>query len=161
MAALKKLPAMTRYTVSVDVPRSRGLRAWNTAAAPFEEWLAAQVKPPVLGAQIDTETRRGRDYVAVRVTVMVEAVDVAQAVALAWEVFRSAAGEVGGWDMAAAAAEVRPTDDGHGPLPWPASSRASFSYSRKPCFSTGHAWDHRSVCAKVRTAADDHSMPSP
>ncbi len=99
-----------RYAVSVDVPRAGGWRAWNTAAERFEGRLAAQVSPPVLEAQIDSETRHGLDYVRIRVTVAVDAADVADAVAVAWDVFRKAAGEVGGWDTAAARAEVRPAD---------------------------------------------------
>lgn len=94
--------------VWVDVPRASGWRAWNAAAGGFEDRLAGQVGPPVLDAQIDSETRHGQDYVRVRVIVTVEAGDVAGAVAEAWEVFRAAAGELGGWDLAAASAQVRP-----------------------------------------------------
>jgi hypothetical protein len=97
-----------RYAVSVDVPRAGGWRAWNTAAGRFEERLAQQVSPPVLDAQIDSETRHGRDYVRIRVIVTVQAADIAVALAAAWAAFRMAAGEVGGWDTAAATAEVRP-----------------------------------------------------
>jgi hypothetical protein len=103
-----------RYAVSVDVPRAGGWRAWNTAAARFEERLAREVSPPVLDAQIDSETRHGRDYVRIRVIVTVQAADNAAALAAAWGVFRMAAGEVGGWDTAAATAEVRPA---RSPLP--------------------------------------------
>lgn len=100
--------AAQQYAVWVDVPRAGGWRAWNTAAGQFEERLAAQVTPPVLDAQIDSETRHGRDYVRVRVSVTVEAADLAGAVSAAWTAFRAAAGEIGGWDTAAAAAQVRP-----------------------------------------------------
>jgi hypothetical protein len=96
------------YTVSIDVPRAGGWRAWNTAAELFEQRLTAQVSPPVLDAQIDSETRHGLDYVRIRVTVAVQAADVAEAVGAAWGVFQEAAGEVGGWDIAAARAEVHP-----------------------------------------------------
>jgi hypothetical protein len=97
-----------QYVVWVDVPRASGWRAWNAAAGGFEERLAEQVEPPVLDAQIDSETRQGQDYVRVRVTVTVQATDVADAAGAAWEVFRTAAGEIGGWDLAAASAQVRP-----------------------------------------------------
>lgn len=94
--------------VWVDVPRASGWRAWNAAAGGFEERLAAQVIPPVLAAQIDSETRQGQDYVRIRVSVTVQAADVAGAVSAAWDAFRAAAGEIGGWDLAAATAQARP-----------------------------------------------------
>jgi len=97
-----------QYVVWVDVPRASGWRAWNAAAGGFESRLAEQVSPPVLDAQIESETRQGQEYVRVRVTVSVQATDVADAVGAAWEVFRAAAGEIGGWDLAAASAQVRP-----------------------------------------------------
>jgi hypothetical protein len=96
------------YAVSIDVPRAGGWRAWNTAAERFEQALAAQVSPPVLDAQVDSETRQGLDYVRIRVAVSVRAADVAEALGAAWGVFREAAGEVGAWDLAAARAEVHP-----------------------------------------------------
>jgi hypothetical protein len=96
------------YAVSIDVPRAGGWRAWNTAAERFEQALTAQVSPPVLDAQVDSETRQGLDYVRIRVAVSVRAADVAEAVGAAWGVFREAAGEVGAWDLAAARAEVHP-----------------------------------------------------
>ena len=94
--------------MSIDVPRAGGWRAWNTAAERFEERLTAQASPPVLEAQIDSETRQGLDYVRIRVIVAVQAADVAEAVSAAWGLFRDAAGEVGGWDLGAARAEVYP-----------------------------------------------------
>jgi hypothetical protein len=99
-----------KYAVSIDVPRAGGWRAWNTAAERFEQRLTAQVGPPVLEAQIESETRQGLDYVRIRVTVAVQAADVAEAVGAAWGLFQDAAGEVGGWDVAAARAEVRPAN---------------------------------------------------
>ncbi len=96
------------YEVSVDVPRAGGWRAWNTAAERFEQRLTALVSPPVLDAEIASETRHGLDYVRIRVTVAVRAADVAEAIAAAWDVFQAAADEVGGWDIAAARAEVHP-----------------------------------------------------
>jgi hypothetical protein len=96
------------YAVSIDVPRAGGWRAWNTAAERFERRLTGEVRPPVLDAQVDSETRQGLDYVRIRVAVSVRAADVAEAVGAAWGVFQEAAGEVGGWDLAAARAEVHP-----------------------------------------------------
>lgn len=97
--------------MSIDVPRAGGWRAWNTAAERFEQRLTAQVSPPVLEAQIESETRQGLNYVRIRVTVAVQAADVAEAVGAAWGLFQDAAGEVGGWDVAAARAEVRPASN--------------------------------------------------
>lgn len=97
------------YAVSIDVPRAGGWRAWNTAAQRFEERLAAQVVPPVRSAEVVSETRHGLDYVRIRVAVAVEAADLAGAVAMAWDAFRAAAADGGGWDTAAARAEVRPS----------------------------------------------------
>jgi hypothetical protein len=94
--------------VWVDVPRASGWRAWNAAAGGFEDRLAAQVSPPVASAEIDSETRQGQDYVRVRVSVTVQAADVADAVSAAWAAFRGAAGEIGGWDLAAATVQARP-----------------------------------------------------
>ncbi len=87
-----------RYAVSIDVPHAGGWRAWNTAASRFEERLAAQVNPPVVGAEIDSETRHGRDYVRISLTVTVEAADVGAAATEAWAAFVAAAGRIPGWD---------------------------------------------------------------
>ncbi len=103
-------PRPSRYAVALDVPRSDGWRAWTAAAGEFGERLAAQATWPVLAAGIDTETRRGADYVRIRVTQTVEAANVVEAVALAWEAFRTAAGDPGAWDLPAATAVVRPAN---------------------------------------------------
>src|ERR1700735_3908652 len=96
------------YAVSIDVTHTGGWRAWNTAAERFEQRLTAQVSPPVLEAQIESETRQGLDYVRMRATMAGRAADVAEAVGAAWGLFQDAAGEVGGWEVAAARAEVHP-----------------------------------------------------
>src|SRR6202046_4089867 len=96
-----------QYVVWVDVPRASGWGAWDAAAGGFEDRLAGQVGAPVLDAQIDSETRQGQDYVRVRVTVTVQAADVASAVTAAWEVFRAAAGEIGGGGAGAGGARGR------------------------------------------------------
>ena len=103
-------PRSRRYVVTVDVPRSDGWRSWSAAAGAFGERLAAQAAPPVLAAGIDTETRRGPDYVRIRIMMTIEAADVAGAITLAWEAFRTAAGDPGAWDLAVAAASARPAD---------------------------------------------------
>ncbi len=63
----------------------------------------------VIGPRIDSEVRRGQDYVRVVVVATIVTADVAQAAIVAWRAFRRAAGEdLAGWDVAAATAEVRP-----------------------------------------------------
>jgi hypothetical protein len=98
-----------RYRVRIDVPRTDGRREWGLAAGGFERRLAQQESPSVTGPHIESETRRGRDYVRVRVAVTVGAPDLGQAAMTAWGVFRAAAGQdIAGWDMAAASAEIQP-----------------------------------------------------
>jgi hypothetical protein len=105
--------AAARYTVRLSVPRIGGWRAWGAVSGDFERRLAGQASRTVTSARLESESRRGRDYVRVTVLVTVEAADVAQAMAAAWRVFRKAAGdEISGWDMPAAEAEIRPA----GPL---------------------------------------------
>lgn len=99
----------TRYQVRLSVPRIGGLRAWRAASGEFERRLAEQEGAAVIAARVDSEVRRGRDYVRVVLVMTVDAVDVAEALDLAWWVFRKAAGDhAEGWDMAAASAEVKP-----------------------------------------------------
>jgi len=98
-----------RYQVQLAVPRIGGMRAWGSAAGDFERRLAGQQSGTVIAPRIDRETRRGRDFVRVVVVMAVDAGDVAEALDLAWWVFRKAAeNDAGGWDMAGATAEVRP-----------------------------------------------------
>ena len=88
------------------MPRRGGWRAWGAVRSDFEAALASAADPAVLGAELASEKRRGADYVQ---AVIVVTVDAAEAVAIAWETFRSAAaGDRLGWDLAAAAAEGRP-----------------------------------------------------
>ena len=59
--------------------------------------------------RVDSEIRRGRNYVRVVIVATVVAADVAEALDLAWWTFRKAAGEdLAGSALAAAEAEVRP-----------------------------------------------------
>jgi hypothetical protein len=60
-------------------------------------------------AGIASELRRGADYVRVTVALEVAAADMAEALTIAWDAFRGAAGgDLAGWEMTAAAAEVSP-----------------------------------------------------
>jgi hypothetical protein len=98
-----------RYRVRICVPRRGGWRAWLPASEAFEQRLAGQQGAAVITAQVESETRRGRDYVCVNVTVTAAAADIACAVAVAWTAFRQAAGDdAAGWDLASATAEARP-----------------------------------------------------
>ena len=59
--------------------------------------------------RVDGETRRGRDHVRVTVAMTIASADVAGALTEAWQAFRDAArDDPSGWDLASAAAEVRP-----------------------------------------------------
>jgi hypothetical protein len=110
-------PEDTRYRVRLSVPRSGGWRAWGQVSGRFERLLAQQQSAAVAGAHIESETRRGRDYVRVTISVAVRAPDVAHALATAWWVFRKAASDdAAGWDMAAATAEVQPEARLSGPV---------------------------------------------
>jgi hypothetical protein len=60
-------------------------------------------------AEIASELRRGADYVRVTVALTVAATDVADALAVAWDAFGSAArDDITGREVTAAAAEVQP-----------------------------------------------------
>ena len=99
----------TRYTVTLTVPRRGGWRAWGAVRSDFEAALASPGDPAVLAAELASEKRRGADFVRAVIVVTAAAADVAEAVAIAWEAFRSAAaGDRLGWDLAVAAAEARP-----------------------------------------------------
>lgn len=63
----------------------------------------------MIAARIEAETRRGRDYVRVTLEMTVAAGDVAEALASAWQAFQEAAhGDISGWDITSASAEVWP-----------------------------------------------------
>jgi hypothetical protein len=108
---LRAVPAreVTRYRVRVCVPRLGGWREWGASRDDFEQRLADLESRAVIGAEIESETRRGQDYVRVAITAAVAAVDVAAALAATWNAFRQAVGDdEAGWDMNTASAEVRP-----------------------------------------------------
>ena len=99
----------TRYRVNIIVPRIGSRRAWEASRGDFAQRLAAPESPAVTSAEIESETRRGRDYVRVSIMATVDAADVAEALTAAWNAFHRAAGDdATGWDMAAASAEIRP-----------------------------------------------------
>jgi hypothetical protein len=98
-----------RYSVRLSVPRRGGWRAWGTLRVEFERRLAGQQGAAVITARVDSEVRRGRDYVRVVIVMTVAAADVAEALDAAWWAFLKAADDdAEGWDLAAATAEVRP-----------------------------------------------------
>jgi hypothetical protein len=98
-----------RFQVRITVPRRDGVVKWLRASGDFERYLAGQQDLPVVDAHIESESRRGRDYVAIRVLMTVDAVDVAEALTVAWDAFQRAAGDdPAGWDLASARAEVQP-----------------------------------------------------
>src|SRR5690242_10640992 len=103
-----------RYLVRLSVPRAGGWCAWGTVRGEFGRQLAEQ-ESAAIALHVDSEIRRGRDYIRVVVLATAGAGDVAEAPGLAWWAFRKAAGEdLAGWDLASAAAEVRPeTGLGH------------------------------------------------
>jgi len=99
----------TRYAVQLTVPRRGGWRAWAAVRADFEHALADAADPVIASAEIASELRRGADYVRVSVAFTVVTSDVAGALAVAWDAFCGAArNDPGGWEVAAATAQVQP-----------------------------------------------------
>ncbi len=104
-----KVQPSTRYRVRITVPRLGSRRTWEATRGDFAQRLTAPESPAIIGAEIESETRRGRDYVKVTLTAAVDATDVAEALTATWTAFRQAAGDdPAGWDIAAASAEIRP-----------------------------------------------------
>jgi hypothetical protein len=73
------------------VPRRGGWRAWGAVRANFERALARASDPAIASAEIASELRRGADYVRVTVAFTVVTTDVAGALTIGWDTFRSAA----------------------------------------------------------------------
>jgi len=95
--------------VRLTVPRRGGWRAWGTFRADFERALTDPVGPAIVSAEIASELRRAAGYVRVTVTLTVAATDVADALAIAWDAFLSAArDDLTGWESAGAAAQIQP-----------------------------------------------------
>jgi hypothetical protein len=98
-----------RWAVRLSVTRRGGWYAWGPVSGDFERSLAAQAGSAVIQPRVDGETRRGRDHVRVTMAMTIASADVAGALAEAWQAFRDAArDDPRGWDLASAAAEVRP-----------------------------------------------------
>ena len=98
-----------RYAVRLSVPRRGGWRAWGAVRVGFERALADPADPAIASAEIASEVRRGADYGRVSIALTAAAADVADALAIAWDAFRSAArDDLTGWEVTAAAAEVQP-----------------------------------------------------
>jgi hypothetical protein len=77
--------------------------------ADFERALAGAAGPAIVSAEIVSELRRGADYVQVTVVLTIVTTDVATALAIEWDSFRSSArDDITGWEVAAAAAQVQP-----------------------------------------------------
>lgn len=99
------------WMVRLGITRRGGWRAWAAVSGDFERNLAALASKTVIKPHIDAESRRGRDYVRVRLAMTVAATDVAEALATAWRAFQQAAGsDAQGWDMTSATADVRPAE---------------------------------------------------
>jgi hypothetical protein len=97
-----------RYLVRLSVPRAGGWRAWGTTRDELGRQLAEQ-ESAAIALHVDSEIRRGRDYVRIVIVATVDAADVAEALDLTWWTFRKAAGEdLAAWALADAEAEVRP-----------------------------------------------------
>lgn len=64
----------TRYQVRLSVPRTGGYRQWGAVSGEFERRLEEQESPAVT-ARVDSEVRRGHDYVRVALVLTVDAVD--------------------------------------------------------------------------------------
>ena len=98
-----------RWKVRLSVPRRGGWSEWGAVSGSFDQRLADEATGAVISASVESQVRRGRDYVRVMIAVTVDAPDVAEALDAAWWSFRQAvADDTEGWDLAAAMAEVRP-----------------------------------------------------
>ena len=94
---------------AATVPRRGGWRAWGPVRVGFERALADPPGSAIAAAEIASEHRRGAEYVRVTIVMTVDARDVADALAIAWDAFTGAAADdLNGWDITAAAAEVQP-----------------------------------------------------
>ena len=143
---------VARYRVRITVPRLGGWREWGDSRGDFEQRLANLESPAVVTAEIESETRRGRDYVRVTVTAAVDAVGVAEALTAAWDAFRQSAGDdEAGWDMNAASAEVRPDS---------CSRRAGARSvpSRQRCYAFPSAFVHLELYRPQRRRRPDHEV---
>ena len=72
------------------VPRRDGWRQWGAVRGESGRELAGQESTTVIGPGVDSEVRRGRDYVRVLIVMTAAAPDVAEALDSAWRVFHGA-----------------------------------------------------------------------
>ncbi len=84
-------PAGPRFRVRLEIARTGGWREWGAAAGAFEHGLEAQASATVTEPRIESEMRRGRNYVRVAMSVTVDAPDIAQAAVVAWSIVQQAA----------------------------------------------------------------------
>ena len=94
---------------AADRAAPRRLACLGTRPRRFERALADPPDPAIATAEIASEHRRGADYVRVTIAMTVDTRDVADALAIAWDAFATAAADdLDGWDVTAAVAEVQP-----------------------------------------------------
>ncbi len=100
----------TRYFhVRLTVPRTDAWRQRGAVRGESGRELAGQESTTVIGPRADSEGRPGRDDVRVVIVMTAAVPDVAEALDLAWRVFRKAAGDdAAGWDISGASAQVKP-----------------------------------------------------
>src|SRR5260370_7007211 len=77
-------PAGPRFRGRLEIPRTGGWREWGAAAGAFEHGLEAQASATVTEPRIESEMRRGRNYVRGAMSVTVDAPDIPQAPGVAW-----------------------------------------------------------------------------
>ena len=96
------------YAVRLTVPRRGGWRAWGAVRADFEPaWLIRSIRRSP--RRRSRPTCAGARTIRVTVALTVVTTDVADALTIGWDAFRSAArDDLKGWEVTAAAAEVQP-----------------------------------------------------
>ena len=101
--------AATRAIRCACPGRETAACARGAVSGQFGRRLGEQESSAVIDAVIESQSRRGLDYVRVIVALTVAALDVAGALDQPWRAFRKAADDdAAGWDMASVTAEVRP-----------------------------------------------------
>ncbi len=129
----------------LTVPRRGGWRAWGAVRADFERALADPADR--LGGD-RLRAPPGAGYVRVTVALIVITTDVADALAVAWDAFRSAADDdLKGWEVTAAAAEVQPEPPLTG-----ASRHIERRSGPRVCGQAASARGTRSPCSFIRVA---------
>lgn len=87
------------FRVRLEIPPHRRLARVGSCARGFEQRLEAQASATVTGPRIDSEMRRGRDYIRVALSGTVDAPDVAQAAAAAWSMIQLRTYRHGTWPV--------------------------------------------------------------